>query len=332
LRPGYALACHFSLSMTARIEKAFILAAGLGTRLLPLTRVRPKPLLPVLGRPIVGFALQHLEQLGVRDFAVNAHHSVSAFQACLPKLLGPGSDLRIFHEPELLETGGALVNARDWFAGEPVLVHSGDVVTDIDLGAVVEAHYRDNNAVTLALRDTGLAAQVAFDPATGQVVDLQSALGRPAPERVDYANAAILNGEVLRPYESGPRPLVTMLLDCLRRGGRLGGVVLNGGGWFNVGTRRDYLALHRLLVTAAWQPAFTPEPWWAPEEVTGDGRYAATGATWVAPGAQVGPGAVLHDTIVWPRSRVAPGTRLEGCVVAGQAVGPGTFLSQDFCS
>jgi mannose-1-phosphate guanylyltransferase len=318
--------------MTARIEKAFILGAGLGTRLLPLTRALPKPLLPVLGRPILGFALQHLQQLGVSRFAINAHHSVSAFHTSVPGLLASGSDLQIFHEPELLETGGALVNARDWFADDPVLVHSGDVVTDINLGAVVDAHFREKNAVTLALRETGLAAQVAFDPATGQVVDLQSALGRPAPGLLDYANVAVVNGEILRPYEPGPRPLVTVLLDCLRRGCRLGGVVLNGGGWFNIGTRHEYLGLHRLLLTAAWRPAFTPQPWWAPEEVMGDGRYAMTGATWVATGAKVGPGAMLHNTVVWANSRVAPGTRLDACVVAGQAVGPGAFLSQDFCS
>jgi hypothetical protein len=90
--------------------------------------------------------------------------------------------------------------------------------------------------------------------------------------------------------------------------------------------------LHRVLLSGAWRPAFTPEPWWAPEEVAGTGLYAATGATWVAPGAQVGPGAVLHDTIVWANSRVAAGTRLNACVVAGGAVGPGTFSSQDFCT
>ncbi|MBV8900092.1 MAG: NTP transferase domain-containing protein [Verrucomicrobia bacterium] len=318
--------------MTARIEKAFILAAGLGKRLLPLTRVLPKPLLPVVGRPILGFALEHLQQLGTRRFALNAHHLLPAFHAALPGLLAPGSDLQIFHEPELLETGGALVNARDWFDDDPVLVHSGDVVTDIDLGAVVDAHFREKNVATLALRETGLAAQVAFDPATGQVTDLQSALGRRAPVRLDYANVAVINGEILRFYDPGPRLLVAVLLDCLRRGGRLGGVVLNGGGWFNVGSRHEYLTLHRVLLTAAWRPAFTPQPWWAPEEVAGDGRYAVTGATWVAAGAKVGPGAALHDTIVWAKSRVAPGTRLDACVVTGQAVGPGTFFRQDFCA
>lgn len=318
--------------MTARIEKAFILAAGVGTRLLPLTRALPKPLLPVLGRPILDFALRHLQQLGVRRFGINAHHLVSAFHSSLPGLVAPGSDLQIFQEPELLETGGALVNARDWFGDDPVLIHSGDVITDVDLGAVIDAHFRDKNAVTLALRDTGLSTQVAFDPATGQVVDLGSALKRTAPERLDYANVAVINGGILRPYEPGPRPLVAVLLDCLRKGCRLGGVVLNGGGWFNVGTRHEYLALHRLLLTAAWRPAFTPQPWWAPEEVNGDGRYVATGASWIAAGAQVGSGAVLHDTIVWANSRVAPGTRLDACVVAGQAVGPGAFVSQDFCT
>ncbi|MBV9492353.1 MAG: NTP transferase domain-containing protein [Verrucomicrobia bacterium] len=318
--------------MSVRIEKAFILAAGLGTRLRPLTRVLPKPLLPLAGRPLLDFAWQHLRRCGVSRFALNGHHLAPALDAHAQRHRAAGLDVQFFYEPALLGTGGALINAREWMADDPVLVHSGDVVTDLDLNALVDAHCRDGSAVTLALRDTGFTPEVAYDPGTQRVLDLRGALGRPSPAVHDYANVMVLNGGALRSCAPGPRPLAAVLVDLLQRGERVGGVLLNGGGWFNLGSRDEYVALHRLLLDGRWRPAFAAQPWWRPEEVSATGDYALTGATWVAAEAKIEPGAALHDTIVWARSRVLAGARLDACVVAGKTAGPGVFSGVDFCA
>jgi mannose-1-phosphate guanylyltransferase len=314
--------------MTVCIEKAFVFAAGLGTRLRPLTDVLPKPLLPIFGMPLVRFALEHLRGVGVRSFALNTHHLADAFGPHLEAARRDGFVVTQFHEQALLNTGGALVNARAWIGADPVLVHSGDVLTDVDLPRLIKAHLDEGGEVTLGLRHTGLAAQVGFDPAAGRVVDVLSILGVSAPQCLDYANVGVVNGKILDGYEASPRSFAAIVLDALRRGARVGGVLLDDRSWFNLGTRQDYLEIHRTLNSSCWHPAFLPGAWWPQPGVAG--RYAATGATWVAPDSRVGADVQLHDTLVWPGSDIVPGTRLNRCVVAGRAVGPGIFSDQDF--
>jgi mannose-1-phosphate guanylyltransferase len=314
--------------MAVRIEKAFIFAAGVGTRLLPLTGVLPKPLLPVCGKPLLRFALEHLRDVGVRSFGLNTHHLADAFDPHLEAARRDGFAITRFHEQTLLNTGGALVNARAWIGADPVLVHSGDLLTDVDLTRLMKAHVHEGAEVTLGLRHTGLAAQVAFDPASGRVVDIRSTLGVDAPQGLDYANVGVVNGRVLEGCEAVPRSLVALVLDALHRGAAVGGVLLDDRRWFNVGTRWDYLELHRTLNSGCWHPAFLPADSW--QKPGAAGCCAATSATWVAPDARVGVDVELHDTVVWSGSDIAPGTCLNRCVVAGRAVGPGTFFEEDF--
>jgi len=314
--------------MSVRIEKAFVFAAGLGTRLRPLTDVLPKPLLPIFGKPLVRFALEHLRGVGVRSFALNTHHLADAFGPHLEVARLDGFAITRFHEQTLLNTGGALVNARAWIGAGPVLVHSGDVLTDVDLPRLIKAHLDEGSDVTLGLRHTGLAAPVAFDPAAGRVVDVLATLGVNAPQCLDYANVGVVNGQILNGYEASPRSLTAIVLDALRRGARVGGVLLDDRRWFNLGTRQEYLEIHRTLNSGCWHPAFLPQAWW--QQPGAAGLYAATGATWVASDARVGADVQLHDTLVWPGSNIVPGTCLNRCVVAGRAVGPGTFSEQDF--
>ncbi len=313
------------------LEKGFILAAGLGTRLRPLTRALPKPLLPILGRPLLDFAVRGLTAQGARRLAFNTHHLAEAFRPYQRELTARGLEVATFHEPALLDTGGALVNAQAWIGRDPLVVVSGDVLTDLDLDALAAAHRGTGATATMALRRTPLAEPVAFDPQTGRVTDLLATLGQPAPERLDYANALVIEGGVLARYPAGERrSLVAILLDLLRRGDPVGGVRVDGIAWHNVGTRAEYLGVHAALLSGVWRPAVAPEPWWRPEEVAGEVRAKVSGVSWVSAAAELAPEAVVHDSVVWAGSRLLAGTKLDGCVVAGRPVPPGAFQAEDF--
>ena len=104
------------------ITKAFILGAGLGTRLRPLTDVMPKPLVPIYHEPMVNYALRHCQAAGITDFAINTHYLPDAWSAAYPDGTFNGSRLQFFYEPVLLETGGGTV----------VLTNDGD--SDIIIG------------------------------------------------------------------------------------------------------------------------------------------------------------------------------------------------------
>ena len=122
------------------MTKAFVLGAGLGTRLRPLTDALPKPLIPVFHRPLIQYALDHCLAAGIREFAINTHHLPEKWPEYFPDGTYRGAPVTFFHEPELLETGGGIKNIASWIGDDPVLVYNGDILTDLDLPRLLETH------------------------------------------------------------------------------------------------------------------------------------------------------------------------------------------------
>ncbi|MDE2847890.1 MAG: sugar phosphate nucleotidyltransferase [Gemmatimonadota bacterium] len=118
-----------------------ILAAGLGTRLRPLTDPRPKALVTVAGRPMLYWVIARLARHGFTDIIINAHHFAEQIEAFADAYDGPGVSLTVSVEEEILDTGGGLRKAA-WFFDreEPFLVHNVDVLTDLDLSELMTAH------------------------------------------------------------------------------------------------------------------------------------------------------------------------------------------------
>ena len=141
-----------------------VLAAGLGTRLKPLTDHVPKCLIDVGGMPLLEAALRRLKRAGVTEAVVNAHHhveQVAAFLVALRPLLG--LRLELSREDPVLETGGGLKKAAGFFSdGKPFLVYNADVVTDLDLGALMAAHAGSGALATLAVRDRPSRRRLLF--------------------------------------------------------------------------------------------------------------------------------------------------------------------------
>lgn len=139
--------------------KAMILAAGLGTRLRPLTNSIPKPLLPIAGTPLIVWNLLLLKRYGFHDVVINLHH----LGPMIEQALGNGSryGLRIIYsrEPVILGTGGGLKQAESNFSGEPVLVLNGDTLVDLDLDELCVFHRQRAAVATLVLRKDPEAAR-----------------------------------------------------------------------------------------------------------------------------------------------------------------------------
>ncbi|MFN7339933.1 MAG: sugar phosphate nucleotidyltransferase [Opitutia bacterium] len=161
---------------------AFLLGAGLGTRLRPLTDAIPKPLLPLGGAPLVRRAMDHLLAAGVRRFLVNTHHRPEAWSAAFPAGEHRGAPVTLVHEPELLETGGGLANIAPLLTEEDphLLVWNGDILAEPDLALLVRDHLRGKAEVTLLVRREGpnRNVRVAND---GTVTDLRDRLGSADP-------------------------------------------------------------------------------------------------------------------------------------------------------
>src|SRR5438876_9661105 len=167
----------------------------MGTRLRPLTDALPKPLVPIFQKPLITFALDHLIDAGVNSFVINTHRLPELFVAFFAHNTYAEHPVTLVHEPDLLETGGGIKNAEPLVAYELFLTYSGDILTDVDLRPLIDEHFRRGNDVTLALRETGLGADIAL--ADGKVVDIANRLGGTA--RCDFVQRPARHPTVLRP-------------------------------------------------------------------------------------------------------------------------------------
>lgn len=331
---------------------AFVLAAGFGTRLRPLTEHRPKPLVPVCGVTVLEQALILCAQHGIDSAVVNAHHLAPAIQAWCERYEGLRVQVQV-ETPEILGTGGGLQLARPLLA-DPFAVVNGDVLCDGDLGGLLAACRAPDCSAAMLLRR-------ADDAATHGIV----ALG-PQGRVVRLTSLARLEGvepEASDTHFTGIHALSTAALDhvpdqgfaCIVRSayvqliprGRVRGQV-HPGTWLDVGNPSVYLEANRAVMDGTvglpldpWEraahglrpvagqqvPVGDPTrcdlassarlegPCWL-----GAGAVVERGAelgpyTVVGQGARVGAGAALKDCVVWDGCRVPAGARLDGCVV-----------------
>ncbi|MBW2109244.1 MAG: NTP transferase domain-containing protein, partial [Deltaproteobacteria bacterium] len=132
--------------------KAMILAAGLGTRLRPLTEKTPKPLLPLTDRPLIDVLIGNLIRSGCEAVVINTHHLASIIDDFIREK-SYGIPVHTVYEPRLLDTGGAIKNVEDFWDDRPFLVINGDIFTDMDLKGLYAVHLKDKPWVTMALHN-----------------------------------------------------------------------------------------------------------------------------------------------------------------------------------
>ena len=316
-----------------KIRKAFVLGAGLGTRLRPITNVLPKPLLPIFGKPLITFVFDHLHQIGVEQIVVNTYHLAEKFIEAFPSNEYRGAAVKLVQEQTRLETGGGIKNVEAEIGQETFIVYSGDLLTDVSIGRLIEEHLVMGNDVTLALRSTGLS-KVAWDAKTRRVVDLLGAFGRSDADRFDFANISIWSSAVFSRIRAGTViSFIPIIIEWMKAGGQIGGVVLEEDQWFNIGDREQYLNVHRRILRDGWRPAYLDDRLW-PVQIEPSAQVSPSagihGGSYVGTGCRVDDGASMLDSILLPHSLVAPGAILESCIVAGTSVNPGRHHHIDF--
>ncbi len=298
------------------ITQAFVLAAGLGTRLRPLTEELPKPLIPIFQKPLVTFALDHLIGVGVNRFVINTHRHPELFLNFFAAREYAGFPTTLVHEPDLLETGGGIKNVEGILGKEPFIVYSGDILTNVNLQPLIDEHFRRGNDVTLALRrNTGLGAGVVMR--YSRIVEISKESN--PEENFDYANISIWNQEIFARIPASRKiSFIPILIDWINQGGRIGGIALDDGNWFNIGSRKEYLEVHRTILRENWKPDFVKTREWPECKASSaivDSSAQLRGCTVVGRNCRVGADAILEDTILWPDAEIASQSRLEACIV-----------------
>lgn len=318
------------------MNKAFVLGAGLGERLRPLTDHLPKPLIPVYHRPLITYAFDHLLAAGVREFVVNTHHLPAEYARAFPDASYRGAPIRFRHEaPVRLETAGGIANVRDLLGGESFIVYNGDILTDLPLERLLDEHHRRGNMVTLALRSSGPAQHIAMDASTGRITDIRGKLGTGNAGDFLFTGIYAVEPAFLDLLTPGKiESVIPVFLSMIERGLPLGGVVLDEGQWWDLGNRDSYLDAHRALRELnSHFPAYAALGERARREIadtaSGAGAASLRGCTIVGPGASIEPGASLEDCILWPGARVLGDAVLRRCIVRSGAVASGPHQGED---
>lgn len=322
--------------------RALVLAAGLGTRLRPLTDALPKPLLPVAGLPILGHTLTRLAEAGCEAAAINLHHQGEEIRRRLGDEFA-GMALTYSLEPELLGTGGALYPLREFLsAADCVLLVNGDSLCRWPFRRMLRRHREAGAPATLLLArrpdPEAFGGGVAIDR-EGWVLSFRrgepehdpGGSGGPAQSagarRLVFAGAHVLDPALLARVGPGPSDIVRDLYTpLLAEGGRIAAAVTSGL-WHDLGTPRRFLEASLEWAHAGWPERLWRRSWISPEAAIGSGARVRRSA--VESGVRVGERARVERSVLLPGSQVGEGSFLREVVLGvGAAVPPGSWVER----
>jgi mannose-1-phosphate guanylyltransferase len=247
--------------------KAMILAAGLGTRLRPLTNDRPKALVEVSGRPLLEITLSRLREFRVREVIVNVHHFADMVIEYLKKNENFGMRIEVSREAELLDTGGGLKKAA-WFfledsvaRDEPFILHNVDVISTIDLGRMVRLHRERQALATLAVQERKTSRYLLFDEnmqLCGRRAGLEGASevvrSSANPQALAFAGVHVISPRIFeRMTEDGAFSIITSYLRLAAQGENILGFRADENYWRDLGRLESVARAEKDAASGLWE-------------------------------------------------------------------------------
>jgi mannose-1-phosphate guanylyltransferase len=297
--------------------QAVVLVGGFGTRLRPLTLSTPKQMLPVGNRPMIERVLEHLAAHGVDRAVLSLGYRPDAFADAYPEGRCGGIELHYAVEPEPRDTAGAIrFAAHDAGIHERFLVVNGDVLTDLDIGALVASHERAGAEATIALHrveDPSAFGVVPTEPDGRVIAFIEKPPRDEAPTDLINAGTYVLEPSVLGRIEPDvPVNVERVTFPAIVADGGL--YAFDGNTyWIDAGIPSTYLAANLDLLT---DRRGAPEPGVHPS-ATVDGSVTDA---WVGAGASVAAGAEVERSVLLPGAVVAAGARVADSIVGPRAV------------
>ena len=312
--------------------KAMVLAAGFGKRLQPLTRTLPKPMFPVLGRPLLSHTFDLLQSAGIDDIAVNIHHLPNSIINYFEKENPPPFNLHFSTEERILGTAGGIKKMQGFLEDGPFITINSDIITDIDLNKVINFHKNNNSKLTLVVRQDISPEQ--YDSIeickNGRIVHFIGASSMNIPEnttRVMFTGIQIMEPDIFERIPEGQFCGTTedifpqMIQDDVPIYG-----YLHEGYWNDMGNRESYLqvntdALNKkvTLKKASTYQANSPSVIFpalvGPNcRISKDSKIGSHSV--IGPNCIIESGTVIENSILWGGVTVGAGTTIRRSVIA----------------
>ncbi len=318
--------------------KAILLLGGFGTRLRPLTNDTPKQMLPVCGRPMIEWVCEHLHRHGIDEIVLSLGYRAEAFTAAYPHGRIGQLAYQVAVEPDPRGTAGAVRFAAEasGITGT-FLVLNGDVLTDLDIGALAGIHERSGAEATIALQpvaDPAPYGLVVADPA-GRVLSFSekpapgstpAALPRSERPTISAGTYVLTEAVLARIAPDRPVSIEREIFPQLVADGALAALVADTY-WLDTGAPQQYLAANLDILEGRRPLAHVVDggavPGVPPPEKSGGGVHpqAQIRTSVVGRGCQIGPGAVVQRSVVGDRCRLAA-----GAIVIDSVLGPGVVV------
>jgi len=320
--------------------RAMVLAAGLGTRLLPLTKDMAKPAVPFANRPLIHHCLEWLCKNDVDRVVINLHHRPESVISVVEELSW-SVEIDFSHEPQILGTAGGVKKAEKHFTDGTFIMVNSDSLYEVDLTGPV-AHHKEKGAVaTMVLREASSKdryGRVIIDKA-GRVKEIQGReILREETEGYIFTGIHVFEPEVFRYIPPGRFYEINQTVyPRLIREGRVVQGFVSDDFWVEVGNHKAYLQAHREVLRRRRSSLVRESPVSSETKVSPPvliGRECHVGA-----GARIGPmavvghrctigrGTVIEDSVLWNEVTVGAGSRVSGSIVGhGTLIAPGTHL------
>ncbi|MBI2981163.1 MAG: nucleotidyltransferase family protein [Deltaproteobacteria bacterium] len=213
--------------------RAILLAAGLGTRLRPLTLSIPKVLLPVGGKPVIVYNLMLLKKHGIEEVIINLHHLGGVIKEELGSGEKYGLRIRYSEEDEILGTGGGIKKVSRLGPRETLLVLNGDILIDLDIPSLIKYHHEKNGIATMAVRKMGPGEE--FTPLLVNSQDRLLSIGERGPDPYMFTGVHLLEPELIDYLPEGRSCIIKNAYQpALGAGERIFGFT-HRGTWRDVG-------------------------------------------------------------------------------------------------
>jgi len=305
--------------------QAVILVGGRGTRLLPLTAETPKPVVTLVDRPFLAYAIEWLAGHGVDEVVLACGFLSDRLREVLGESHGAGVEIRYVEEPEPLGTAGAIRHALP-FLDERFIALNGDLLTDIDLGALIDFHNRRGGRATIGLQ--AVADTTGFGVVTlEETGEVSGFLEKPEPDEsaagLVNAGVYVLERAVVEAVPEGRAVSIEREVFPGLVGDGLFGLALDGY-WVDIGTPERYLEATWDILEGRLETAVERRP---DGVLVGTGVEMGDGAAVgpravVGDGCRIGAGAILRESVV-----LEGGTIGDGCVLERTVVAPGATIA-----
>ena len=311
------------------LRSAIVLAAGYGERLKPLSLVRPKPLVPLLNRPLLDWVLDYLFSSGIRSTAINAHHLWECMRDYANESLRNDAHVSLVLEPVILGTGGGIKNCAQRLSEDgPFLVMNSDVITDLDLSAMASSHVQSGAPATLALHDLPRFNSVAVRDSRITGFARRSGTYPKDSRLLAFTGIHLIERDLLAYIPEGKVDIISVYQKLIEQGAHIHAFESSDIYWEDLGSLDDYRRVHQELLSGQRRPKFKVVPGRGVAFPYSKARMhnGATFEGWACVGrdAVLGNGCRIVDSLLWDGVRVEAGVHIHNCIVTD-----GTSVSRD---